>query len=72
MIWATGRMDGLWTIDRLDIAFTKGSALSHSALRMLIRRSRGPVTYDELLLPEEAPGGCDRRGDLSECNQHSI
>jgi hypothetical protein len=65
-------MDGLWTIDRLDIVFTKGSDLSHSALRMLIQRSRGPVTYDELLLPEEAPSGRDRRGDLSECNQHSI
>ena len=66
-------MDGLWRmIDRLGIAFTKGRDPHHPMLLMLIHRSREPVTYDELLLPEEAPGGRDRRGDLSECNQHLV
>jgi hypothetical protein len=72
MTWATGQMVGLWMIDRLGIAFTKGRDFHNPILLMLIQRSRGPVTYDELLFPEEAPGGRDRRGDLSECNQHSI
>jgi len=62
-------MDGLWTIDRLGIAFTKGKGSHHLMLRTLIECSRKPVTYDELLLPQEAPGGRDRRGDLSEYNE---
>ena len=65
-------MDGLWMIDRLDIASTKGRDFHKSMVRILTECSRKPVTYDELLLPQEAPGGRDRRGDLSECNQQSI
>jgi hypothetical protein len=37
--------------------------------RILTQSRREPVTYDELLLPNEAPGNRDRRGDLSECKQ---
>jgi hypothetical protein len=69
MTWATGQMDGLWMIDRLGVAFTKGKGSHYLMLRILTEHSREPVTYDELLLPQEAPGGRDRRGDLSECNK---
>jgi hypothetical protein len=69
MIWATGQMDGPWMIDRLGIASTKGRDLSYPMLFVLRQRSREPVAYDELLLPQEAPGGRDRRGDLSECDK---
>jgi len=60
-------MVGLWITDRLGIAFTKGRGPYRLTLRMLTPHSREPVTYDELLLPLEAPGNQDRRGDLSEC-----
>lgn len=66
MIWAFGQMDGLWTINHRVVASTKGKGSHHLKLRFLTQFRRKPVTYDELLLPDEAPGDHDRRGDLSE------
>lgn len=65
-VWADG-----WTLDNRSPrhCFYEGWRFATLMLRTLTSLSREPVSYDELLLPLEAPGNRDRRGDLSECEK---